>query len=297
MSRANKQFSKQLVTLARQAGGSFKTVADRTRIAKNLAERMLHLNIQIRDVKNIKTAHIETYIHSRQVEGIAKRTLQNEMAALRGILATAGRSKLACPQHEKLSNEALGLSGASRDGKKVAISDERYRAALVLAMHKDEGVAAAMQLARYLGLRTEEAVQSAKSVKTWLQALEKGEEKVRIIFGTKGGRARDTTIVKRELVLQALKFAVKQIDKQGGRLVNRAELKSAITRYRNVTASVGLTGKYSPHSLRYAFSVEATNFHRGKGLSQQEAEAMTSMDLGHGDGRGHYVARVYNKVE
>ncbi|HBX0880757.1 integrase domain-containing protein, partial [Klebsiella pneumoniae] len=31
--------------------------------------------------------------------------------------------------------------------------------------------------------------------------------------------------------------------------------------------------------------------------SKKEAEALVSMDLGHGDGRGHYVARVYNKGE
>ncbi len=38
----------------------------------------------------------------------------------------------------------------------MAISDERYHTTLVLVRGKDEGVAAAMQLSRYLGLRTEE---------------------------------------------------------------------------------------------------------------------------------------------
>jgi len=37
-------------------------------------------------------------------------------------------------------------------------------------------------------------------------------------------------------------------------------------------------------------------YHLDKGFSQKEAEALVSMDLGHGDGRGHYVTRVYNKV-
>ncbi|MCC8460126.1 DNA-binding protein, partial [Photorhabdus aegyptia] len=40
---------------------------------------------------------------------------------------------------------------------------------------------------------------------------------------------------------------------------------------------------------------EAINYHLSKGFSRKEAEAMVSMDLGHGDGRGHYVARVYNR--
>jgi len=40
MSRANKQLSKQLITLARKSGGSFKTVSDRARIASRFAESM-----------------------------------------------------------------------------------------------------------------------------------------------------------------------------------------------------------------------------------------------------------------
>ncbi|GAA0347912.1 hypothetical protein GCM10009131_29040 [Morganella psychrotolerans] len=66
------KLTKQLTTLARQGGGSFKTVADRSKMAA--------LNIQIRDVKHIKTYHIEKYIRSCQAEGISTRTLQNEMA-------------------------------------------------------------------------------------------------------------------------------------------------------------------------------------------------------------------------
>ncbi|HIG5588700.1 TPA: integrase domain-containing protein, partial [Klebsiella pneumoniae] len=49
--------------------------------------------------------------------------------------------------------------------------------------------------------------------------------------------------------------------------------------------------------LRYAYSREATEYHMQRGFSKKEAEALVSMDLGHGDGRGHYVARVYNKGE
>lgn len=113
MSRGNKQFSKQLVTLARQSGGSFKTVADRSRIAARLAEHMLKLNIQIRDVNHIKTHHIELYVRSRLADDISKRTLQNKMAALRVIFATTGRTKLTDPKYEKLSKDEPNLSGAS----------------------------------------------------------------------------------------------------------------------------------------------------------------------------------------
>ncbi|WP_145931177.1 integrase domain-containing protein [Yersinia bercovieri] len=296
MSRGNKQLSKQLITLARKSGGIFKTVSDRARIASRLAATMLKLNIQIRDVNNIKTSHIEIYIKNRQSNNISKRTMQNEMAAIRAIFNTAGRTKLADPNHDRLSNSALGLSGASREGAKIAISNERYHAVLLQIRDKDEGVAAAMQLARHLGLRTEETAQSVKSLKTWQRALQRGDERVRVVFGTKGGRPRDTTIINRNAVIHAVNEAIKYAYKYNGRLIDKPNLHSAIDRYRNILKGAGLTGKESPHSLRYAYSREATEYHMNKGLSRKEAEAMVSMDLGHGDGRGHYIARVYNRV-
>ncbi|EBK6837837.1 DNA-binding protein [Salmonella enterica] len=295
MSRFSKQLDKQLVTLARQGQGSFKTVADRSRIAERFSERLAKLNIQIRDAKHIKTVHIQRYIQSRQAEKISNRTLQNEMAAVRSIMSVAGRNKLANPQHELLSNKALGISGASRDGTKKAISDDTLREVINYAMKKDEGVALAVQLARYIGLRTEETVQSAKSLKTWQQSLLSGNERVRVVFGTKGGRPRETTIFDREKVLTLLNKAITYCDDNNGKLINKPTLHTAIERYRNILRDAGMTGENAPHSLRYAYAKDAVNFHVNNGMSRNEAEALVSMDLGHGDGRGRYIKQVYFK--
>ncbi|QTF09647.1 DNA-binding protein [Brenneria izadpanahii] len=289
------KLSKQLVTLARQGRGSFKTVADRSRIADRFSERLAKLNIQIRDVKHIKTSHIEKYIHSRQAENISCRTLQNEMSAVRSIMTAAGRNKLADPNHEKLSNQALGISGANRDGTKAPITDEKLAAVINHSLKKDEGVALAVQLSRYLGLRTEEAVQSAKSLKTWKQALINGNERVRVIFGTKGGRPRETTVYNREKVLSILDAAIKHSGENNGKLIDKPSLHTAIERYRNIVREAGMVGKDAPHSLRYAYSRDAVSFHVENGMSKVEAEALVSMDLGHGDGRGRYIKQVYLK--
>ncbi|EBB2055414.1 DNA-binding protein [Salmonella enterica] len=295
MSRFSKQLDKQLVTLARQGQGSFKTVADRSRIAERFSERLAKLNIQIRDAKHIKTVHIQRYIQSRQAEKISNRTLQNEMAAVRSIMSVAGRNKLANPQHELLSNKALGISGASRDGTKKAIPDDTLREVINYAMKKDEGVALAVQLARYIGLRTEETVQSAKSLKTWQQSLLSGNERVRVVFGTKGGRPRETTVFDREKVLTLLNKAIVYCDDNNGKLINKPTLHTAIERYRNILRDAGMTGENAPHSLRYAYAKDAVNFHVNNGMSRNEAEALVSMDLGHGDGRGRYIKQVYFK--
>lgn len=295
MSRFSKQLDKQLVTLARQGQGSFKTIADRSRIAERFSERLAKLNIQIRDVKHIKTVHIQKYIQSRQAEKMSNRTLQNEMAAVRTIMSVAGRYKLANPQHELLSNKALGISDASRNGTKKAISDDTLRKVINYAMKKDEGVALAVQLARYIGLRTEETIQSAKSLKTWRQSLLSGNERVRVVFGTKGGRPRETTVFDREKVLMLLNRAITYCDDNYGKLINKPALHTAIERYRNILRDAGMTGKNAPHSLRYAYAKDAVNFHVNNGMSRNEAEALVSMDLGHGDGRGRYIKQVYFK--
>ena len=291
------KLNKNLKTLARQAGGSFKTVSDRMKIADRFAERLLKLNVQIRDIKNIKTGHIELYMKSRLSEEISRRTLQNEMSAIRALLRVAGKTFLANPAHEKLSNQALGISETSRDGTKVAIPEAYYQQVLKSVEQKDEGVAYAIRLSRLLGLRTEETVQSAKSLRTWQKSLINNEGKVRVVFGTKGGRPRDTTVLDREATLSAINAALNYLKDNNGKLIDKPSLHTAIERYRNVVREAGLTGKYAPHSLRYAYSVDVMNLHMKNGFSKEEAQALASMDLGHGDGRGHYVARIYNKVE
>lgn len=291
------KLNKSLITLARQGGGSFKTVADRMKIANRLADRLLQMNVQIRDASHLKTNHIEIYIKSRLSEDISKRTLQNEMAAIRSILRTSGKTFMANPLHEKLSNDALGLSGTSRDGTKVAIPNDVFDSIVEKVRDVDQGAAIAMELSRHLGLRTEETIQSAKSLKTWQKAILSNQGKLRVVFGTKGGRPRDTTIINRDALLLVVNNAIKIVDENRGKLIDKPELHLAIERYRNVVRDAGLVGKYAPHSLRYAYSQDATKLHKEQGFSKKEAEALVSMDLGHGDGRGHYVARVYNKID
>ncbi|POE19815.1 DNA-binding protein [Pectobacterium odoriferum] len=54
-----------------------------------------------------------------------------------------------------------------------------------------------------------------------------------------------------------------------------------------------LKGQYSPHILHYVWSQYPMRYYRQQGFSNREASALVLMDLGHGDGRGRYVQRVY----
>ncbi|HCS7457632.1 TPA: integrase domain-containing protein [Escherichia albertii] len=254
----------EMKALAKKAGGSFKTVDNRIHIVQRFSRHLRSLNIQIQRVAQIKVRHIESYIHDRLAQEIGLRTLQNEMASLRVVLQQAGRSQVA--EHTRLTNKSLGL-------------------------------AAALELARLMGLRSQEAVQSVQSLRTWKQAIERGETRLPVVYGTKGGRPRETVILDAGAVRKALENALTVAEQRDGRLIDRSDLKSAMNYWRKQAVSVGLTGAYSPHSLRYAWAQDAIRHYLVQGFSEKEALAMTAMDLGHGDGRGSYVAQVYGRHE
>ena len=278
--------------LARQAGGSNKTVHDRMALAQRFCERLVVVqNIQIRQVAQLKARHIEDYIRERLQQGIARRSLQNEMAAIRSLLVQAGRDKLAAS--ERISNRALGLAGAPRTGTHRAIPEAHYRQVLEAARAKDAGLAAALELSRLMGLRSQEAVQSAQSLKTWRQAIEHGAPRLTVVFGTKGGRTRETRILDAIAVRKALDNAIAVAESRSGRLIDKPDLKTAMKYWHSQAPRIGLTGPYSPHSLRYAWAQDAIRHYLAQGFSDKEALAQAAMDLGHGDGRGRYVAQVY----
>lgn len=289
----SKSLKAQLKKTAEHAHGAGQTRYARKSKVSLLDAYFKKNNIQITRIDQIKARHIEAYIQERLAQGISKRTLQNDMAAIRQTLRVAGRDKLA--GSDRISNKALGLSGASREGTRVAISDAQYQQIYALALQKNQGLAAAIGLARTLGLRSEEAVQSCQSLNTWKDAIEKGEAKLKIVFGTKGGRDRFTTVIDRQQVQQAVDFALSVAAQQNGKLIDKPNLKQAMTYWRNHTRAIRLKGQISPHSLRYAFAQEVIVYYQQQGYSRKEALALTSMDLGHGDNRGAYVRRVYSR--
>lgn len=284
----------EMKRLAQQAGGSHKTIHDRMKLAQRFCERLvLAQNVQIRRVEQLKARHIEGYIRERLAQGITKRSLQNEMAAVRCILKQAGRDRLA--QSERLNNRSLGLSGASRNSTRQAITLEHYRYVLETARAKDPGLAAGLELSRLMGLRSQEAVQSVQSLQTWKQALDRGESRLTVVFGTKGGRPRETVILNAGVVKKVLDTALAVAEERYGRLIDKPDLKSAMKYWHSQASGLGLTGAYSPHSLRYAWAQDAIHHYLAQGFSEKEALALTAMDLGHGDGRGRYVAQVYGR--
>lgn len=276
--------------LAFKAGGSYKTIRDRQLAVGRFADYLKSANIQVRGVDFLKGKYVQSYVDARKAAGLSLRTIQNEITAIRTILRTAGREKLA----DQINTKALGIAGACRDGTKSALSDKRLEELRKAVLAKDDGVCAIIDLQRALGLRSEEGVKACKSLATWLHQLKAGKP-IRVVFGTKGGRPRHVWPADRERALAAVKAAQVIADRQGGTLIDKPNEKMAMARYKNVMSSCGFTGKESGHSLRYAFAQQQIRSYILTGYSQREALALTSADLGHGDGRGRYIAQVYGR--
>lgn len=284
----NKKFER----LARDVGGSFKTVSDRVNLAGRLADHLKENNIQIKSIEHLSTRHIQGFIQSRINDDIKKRTIQNEMSAIRVMLREAGRKTIA--NSKDLSCKALGIADASREGTHKAMPEHKYQDVFNKLASIDLGVQACAALERYLGLRGEEAVQSNKSLGEWAKQLAQGET-VRVIYGTKTGRSRDVRPADIDKAREAINNALKLVKSQGGKLVDRPNLHTAQYRHNYAMRKAGAVGEHSPHSMRYAFACDQIQHYQSQGFSKRDALAMTSQDLGHGDERGRYVQQVYSR--
>jgi hypothetical protein len=214
---------------------------------------------------------------------------------LRSVLVQIGKQGLA--RNPAYSNRALGIERGSRIGTKQPLSDEAIRAFQGRMGQLDRpGIGETLELQRALGLRAAEAIRAGQTdtLSRWERELRE-HGRMRVVEGTKGGRPRDAHPPNLERALAAVGQALSVLKAtQQPYLIMRADgaaagLKEAHGVYRNVCYRARLQS----HSARYAFAQSRVQGYCAEGYSEREARAATSLDLGHGDGRGRYVASVY----
>ena len=289
----SKKIYQEVEKATRAAGGSTLTKIGRETNLKAFLDVMSkNLNIQIKSIENIKTNQLKQYVDYLKEQKLSTRTIQNKITHIRTALNASGRSHFA--NLEQNSNKSLGCSGATRDGTHRALTQEQFSQAHTQMSEHNKGAAAALQLQKELGLRAREAVQSVKSLKSWEKALESGKP-VNVLHGTKGGRPRLTMPTDQKSALEAVRTALAVIKEQGGDLVRSESLQGAMRAYGRECQKVGLTGQSASHAVRCMYAQERFKQHLEALGDRKEALSATSMDLGHGDGRGTYVAQVYLK--
>ena len=295
MSNKN-QLVADLGHISSKMGGSSPTREAREGSFRTFATAMQKAGFGIRSAAQIGGRHMTAFVAQRQKDGVSSRTLMNSMSHIRTMLEFIGKASLA--KDPVYSNEVLGIGQGSRIGTKEPLTDKaqaEFKAAMLAEGRR--GIALTMDFQRLIGLRMTEAIRGGHldTLKRWERELtQKGI--VHVVEGTKGGRPRDTHVVDKTGALRVIREAKELLKAQGGGyLVRRADgsaakdLKEARSIYRNLCHRAGIQS----HSARYAFSHDRLAAYMVGGLSEREARAALSMDLGHGDGRGRYVASVY----
>jgi hypothetical protein len=205
---------------------------------------------------------------------------------------SAGKDQML--EQDRLSNAALGAAGGSRIGTKEAMTDAAYAEFHAAVSAKSPAAGLVMELQRALGLRVNEATKGAHkdTLQQWAKQLQQGY--AHITKGTKGGRERETLVASYERALTAVSSALTAATaNNSGYVIAGKDGKQAYAHMTNTYRSVGMVGKESSHSLRYAWAQEQRAAYLAQGMSEHQARKELSQDLGHGDGRGRYVAMIY----
>lgn len=278
-------------TKANQKGGSYLTKEARKTTSNQFIDFLFENGYQVSNLRQIVPKHIIAFVEEMLHKGRNKRTLCNKMSVIRNALRANGMASLA--DSPEVSNKSLGISGGSRIGTRKPIPNDVFEKVIHQLELKDAGVAAVARLQRALGLRQMEALRGANSetLNQWKSQI--FEKIVHVKRGTKGGRARVTILHNLNQAFDAVEKAIAIAEKNKGYCVNSKNLKEATYYLNNFYRSCGLQGEYSSHSLRYAWSQDQFQQYLDDGLTVAEARKNISHDLGHGDGRGRYVASVY----
>jgi Integrase/Phage integrase, N-terminal len=294
MSRKTK-LSSDMNSHGKKCGGATLTKkARQSTIRKFIVFLMRRGFTNILGLEQVRVKHVKLYIEMRLAQNGELRTLQNEMSHLRGILKDAGC--VGVLNSPELTNANLGLAGASRAGTNKAMSPEEYERVRALAFLQNRpGMAALVDLERYLGLRGNEAIHAkTDTLERWLRELHTGGT-VEVIAGTKGGRRRTVHPVDVQAAIRAVEEALAVAKRQESHLVVREDGSAAggLKQSRSIYHGWAVRAGFKPHAARYAFARAQVDGYKVRGMTEREAFVATALDLGHGDGRGRFVRSIY----
>lgn len=243
----------------------------------------------------IAEKHVLAYIEYRRQEGIAEKTIKDDITALRFFHRHIEGRKNVLPD-----NKSIGLKSTPDGRKDRAWRENEYEKMIRIARNLNrKDVEMALRLGRHAGLRIHEVTRL--DVKQAEQAIEKGWLHVK----GKGGKERDIPLSQeaREALQEACKLSY---DKQNKLLVPENEkthlvikrIQGFVKRHRDkVFVNDGRTVKITFHGLRHLYarteyySRERVKPFKGKKYSfDKKALREVSELLGHGR---KDVTRIY----
>jgi site-specific recombinase XerD len=296
MSRKN-QAKHSIAVANAKLGGARITKMQRTSVCKHFVNWCYENRYVITSIAEVSGEMVLAYLQYLKAEGISIATQHNRLASIRRAMRALGKS----PDEVGISAKALNLESRDRRGTKEPISNELLAEAVNKAIELNEhGFAIALRLQRLLGYRGLESLMSVQQLEKFaIEASVIVKTDVAVISGTKGGRPRFTQLIHSRAAetISVIQEALEHM-RAHGFLVSggKTGLKTARSKYHFLAAKVGLTGKYSPHSLRYAYAKEKIEELRDQGFNRKETLALVANFLGHGASRSRYISSVYGQT-
>ncbi|WP_203229601.1 phage integrase N-terminal domain-containing protein, partial [Filibacter tadaridae] len=258
---------------------------------------------KMKNLRNLQDKHVVAYIQQRQAEGIAPKTLKNDLGAIRYMHDMIPNIKHELSDNKELKNAfsiALGKTPAVKGNR--AWTDHEYNAMqqFVQDVAESDGrgtetaadVRDVMQLARTMGLRVTEAVAMSRSQVE--KALRSGVYQVK--GEAKNGKWRQVPLS--SLGKHLMESRIQDVQR-GGRLfirpgeqthaaVNRVEKFMQNNRQQFETAEgreirmyEGNPNALTYHGLRYNYIQDRVQQEIGKGYSKLQAAAIVTKEVGH----------------
>jgi hypothetical protein len=286
-----------------QLGGAYASKAARKRHGRAFLDFCRQNGHTITDIKHISVDLLKSWVAILKLHGLSIGTINNHVASVRVLAKARG---VDIKQMGLSESQSIGVEARSRKGTKNPITDELFNAAIAKGVALNEiGFIHALKLERFLGLRGMEALMSTDALKIYAKQakfiINHGMSPIHIADGTKGGRAREVTVIEKyatetfNAIINALNYALKN----NGFLIatkSVSGLKGARGKYHRLAAKVGLTGEFSPNSLRYRYCCDKLLVMHAAGVPRNEALEFVAECLGHGPSRTRFVSAVYGKT-
>lgn len=278
--------------------GSYKTRA-RYKSSCKLFLKFVHEKFRLKNLRNLQDKHVVAYIQNRHAEGIAPKTLKNDLGAIRYLHDMIPNPKYRLSDNEKLKNlydVVLEKTPAVKGDR--GWTDEEYQRFYEFADERaSENQTAAdtrdiIVLCRTMGLRIVEAVAMHRSQAE--KALRTGIYQVR--NEAKNGKWRQVplSVEVREMLTDRLKKIERgqkvfvQPDEKTHHAINRLE-KFLETHRNKFTTTEGeqkrlYEGQASPltfHGLRYNYVQERVKQEMKKGYMYEQAALIVTKEVGH----------------
>jgi integrase len=138
---------------------SFGTRARYQDSARSFA-RYVHEKFKVQNIRNLSDKHVVAYIQQRQANGIAPKTIKNDLAAIRYMHDQVQNPRYKLSDNKVLKEEhGLVLEKTPQINGNRAWTNEEYLGMMAIAIQQGrQEIADVMELSRTIGLRITEAV-------------------------------------------------------------------------------------------------------------------------------------------